>query len=159
MRANPASQLDLLDELDRVVSDLVAAADGQMLNEMDDHAAVSITDRAILIRIAELWHLGMSRDELYEATRGHWKVGRRRERADLALAVAGGIVRGVFVIDSWHPAGTTPSRTDVHREAPPDRWEFVGHPAERDIDAKYLHRSVRRYFRKGNQNPIRYVNC
>lgn len=54
----------------------------------------------MLIRIPQLYRPGMSREALYEATRGHWKVGPRRERAEFAMAVAGGIVREVYEIDA-----------------------------------------------------------
>jgi hypothetical protein len=101
----------------------------------------------------------MSDLELYDATRGHWRVGLRRERADLALAIAGGIVREVFEIGGWHPAGTTSSATSIHGAAPPDRWEFVGRLAPETIRRKYVGDSVKSYFAQGNQNPIRYVNC
>jgi hypothetical protein len=120
---------------------------------------LQIHEPAMLIRIARLYDPGMSDVELYEATRGHWRAGPRRERADLALAVAGGIVREVFEIDGWHPAGTTPNATSIHGAAPPDRWEFVGRLAAEAVRTKYVGGSVKSYFTPGNQNPIRYVNC
>lgn len=43
---------------------------------MDGPPAVQIEEPAILIRISRLWDPGLSDDELYDATRGHWKVGR-----------------------------------------------------------------------------------
>ena len=79
---------------------------------------MKIDEPTMLIRIPQLYRPGMSREALYEATRGHWKVGPRRERAQLAMAVAGGTVREVYEIDAWHPAGTTPEAARVHREAP-----------------------------------------
>lgn len=120
---------------------------------------VEIDEPAMLIRISQLWDPGMSENELYDATRGHWRVGARRERARLALAVAQGVVREVYSIRSWHPAGTTPSATSIHTNAPSDRWEFVGVPADNVTRVRYLDRSVKHYFAHGNQNPIRYVNC
>lgn len=126
---------------------------------MDDSRDLQIDEPTMLIRIPKLWDPGMSDDELYDATRGHWKVGPRRERAELAMAVAGGIVREVFAIDSWHAAGTTPYATQIHSEAPTDRWEFVGAPADEAIRSKYVGRAVKGYFTQGGQNPIRYVNC
>ena len=128
-------------------------------NVVSDARAIEIDEPAILIRIPQLWDPEMSEDELYDATRGHWKVGPRRERAELALAVAGGVVREVFVIKAWHLAGTTPSLTRIHSHAPVDRWEFVGALANQAVRSKYIGRSVKGYFTKGSQNPIRYVNC
>lgn len=126
---------------------------------MAESRDVDIDEPAILIRIPQLYEPGMSADELYDATRGHWKVGPRRDAPELALSVAKGTVREVYEIDSWHPAGTTPYATQIHRRAPPDRWEFVGRVADGETRAKYRNRSVRQYFTRGNQNPIRYVNC
>jgi hypothetical protein len=120
---------------------------------------VRVTEPAILIRIPQLWDPAMSDDELYDATRGYWRVGPRRERAELALSIAEGVVREVFTVESWHRAGTTESRTTIHSSAPADRWEFVGVIADDTKRYRYLGRSVRGYFVRGNQNPIRYVNC
>ena len=36
---------------------------------------------------------------------------------------------------------------------------FVGRPADKRIRSKYLGRSVKDYFTKGNRSPIHYVNC
>ena len=44
---------------------------------------------------------------LYDATRGIWRVGERRGRAELAMAVYQGMVKEVYVIGEWYPAGTT----------------------------------------------------
>lgn len=120
---------------------------------------VNIDDPVMLIRISKLYDPAMSEDELYDATRAHWKVTPDRHDARLALAVADGIVREVYEIHSWHPAGTTPSMTGIHGTAPTDRMEFVGRVADRETRGKYLGRSVHHYFTYGNQNPIRYVNC
>ena len=68
-----------------------------------------IEEPVILIRINKLYRHGMSDIELYDATRGVWKVGARRERASYAFAVFEGIVREVYKINEWFPAGTTPS--------------------------------------------------
>ena len=124
-----------------------------------DPDTVDIAEPTILIRIPRLYRQGMSREALYEATRGHWKMGTRRERAELAMAVAGGIVREVYDIDGWHQAGSTPPAVPVHREAPPDRWEFTGSVAADSVRSKYLGRSVKGYFRRGSRTPFRYVNC
>lgn len=50
----------------------------------------------------------MTAEELYEATRGVWVIGRKREQVDYAIAVYQGIAREVYRIRAWHPAGTLP---------------------------------------------------
>ncbi|MCB1281343.1 MAG: hypothetical protein KDB18_07450 [Salinibacterium sp.] len=124
---------------------------------------VTITDPVILINIAQLYRPGMSAPELYDSTRHAWKVNPDRHPAKHALAIHGGIVREVYQIACWFPAGTTYRTNDQHGErrhdADPTRFEFVGHLAEPEIRKRYLHKSVERYFKPGAQNPIKYIKC
>ena len=100
----------------------------------------------------------MSAAELYEATRGVWVVNPDRAgRARFALAVAKGEVVEAYEIDRWQSAGTDEYRyrppVDVQR---PGRYEFVGR--HRPEGRRYVGMSVDVYFKRGSQNPIRYVN-
>jgi hypothetical protein len=115
---------------------------------------VVVREPAILITINQLYRSGMSPQELYEATRGFWVVGPRRENAELALAVYQGVVREAYRIRAWHPAATLEYATrDAEANRGSRRWEFEGDIAE-DVRENYVGRSVG----KGGQNPIRYVN-
>jgi len=116
---------------------------------------VEVRHKAILITINRLYRSDMDARELYEATRGIWKVGKRREKADYAMAVYQGIVREVYRIERWLPAGTLDyvSRPDSDRFEGSGRWEFEGAVAE-DIRDGYVGFSVG----LGGQNPIRYCN-
>ena len=117
-----------------------------------------ITEPALLLRLNELYREGMSAEELYEATRGQWRVGMRREQARYAFAVFQGVVREVYRSEAWSPAGATRYRTrDLSPD--PDRWEFTGVLAETPIRARYIGQSVSEYFATKSQNPIAYVNC
>ncbi len=124
-----------------------------------EHAAkpVDVLDPSLLIRINRLFQYGMSADALYEATRGIWVVGPRRNNAKYAMAVYAGIVREVYEIESWHRAGETPYKTrdqaDLARSKD-KRWEFVGKVAPAAIRERYLGRSVAHLFRDGQQSPI-----
>jgi len=121
---------------------------------------ITIVHPALLIRINQLYRPGMSAQELYEATRGTWVLGERRNRVTLALPVFNGVVQEVYVVDDWHPAGTTPYAYRLVRDiAVPGRWEFTGRPAPAETRSKYLYGSVHAYFRHGQQNPIAYVNA
>lgn len=121
---------------------------------------VTIEDPVLLIRINKLYRHGMSAHDLYEATRGVWRVGPRREEARYALAVFEGVVREVYEIDEWHPAGSVPYTTrDTDRLRIEGRWEFIGHPATEEVRSRYVDRSVASYFKPGQQNPIVYVGC
>jgi len=69
-----------------------------------------------------------------------------------------GIVREVYEITQWFPAGSTFSSRDVRGVRDPDRWEFVGRVAPDRIRDRYVDRYVGRFFKPSNQNPIAYVN-
>jgi hypothetical protein len=114
-----------------------------------------ITHRALLITINQLYRSDMNDLELLEATRGIWKLGKHREKAEIAMAVYQGIVREIYRIKKWLPAGTLTYQTRTDEDFKNSgRWEFDGEVAE-DLREPYLHKSVG----KSGQNPIRYVNC
>jgi hypothetical protein len=115
-----------------------------------------VTEPSLLIRINEQYRYGMTPIDLYDATRGVWRIGEKREKAELALAVFEGVVQEVYAIRSWHPAGSTFStRGDLTCRG---RWEFVGNVAEAKTRKKYYLKSVRKEFAQGSQNPIHYLN-
>jgi len=121
---------------------------------------VRVADPALLLRPSRLYHHDITPTELYEITRGVWRLGPRRQRAQLALAVFKGVVREVYTIQSWHPAGSTPYLTRDRAEVDKTgRWEFIGQKAPDSIRARYLNRSVASYFARGQQNPVVYANC
>lgn len=113
----------------------------------------------ILIRINKLYRYGMTDAELYDATRSAWRVGPKRDRAQYALSVFEGVVREVYRITQWLPAGSTFNiRRDRRGITAPDRWEFVGTVADDRIRRRYVNRYVGHLFTQGAQNPISYVN-
>ena len=56
----------------------------------------NVMEPALLIRLTDSYRPGMSDVALYEATRGVWRIGPRREGARLALAVHDGLVKEVY---------------------------------------------------------------
>ena len=121
--------------------------------------AGEIRHRVILFRINKYFKHGMSDEEIYEGTRGVWRIGARRNRAEYAFGVVHGIVRGVYTVSKWHPAGTTSYRFRPANETrASNRWEFVGKTAPRKILDLYLHTDVRHCLPKqGGQNPVCYA--
>jgi hypothetical protein len=119
---------------------------------------VKVREPSILIRINQRYRPGMPARELYEVTRGVWAIGQRRETVRYAMAVYQGVIREVYRITGWHPAGSTQyryrSRADVRA---PGRWEFRGAVAERRIRKRYVGGSVEHLLPNGSRNPIRYV--
>lgn len=122
---------------------------------------VDVTEPAILIRINTLFQYGMSPVELYDATRSAWKVGERRNGAEYAFAVFEGVVREVYRIEGWFPAGSTFNNRwngeHAEREELEGRWEFVGTLAPESVRKRYLNRYVGHILSQGAQNPIYYV--
>jgi len=115
---------------------------------------VRVRHKAVLITINKRYRSNMTDEELYEATRGLWVVGLRREQAEYGMAVYQGIVREVYRIQKWHPAGTLKYRTrDSKGFKSSGRWEFEGTVAT-NIRNEYIGNSVG----MGGQNPIRYKN-
>jgi len=114
----------------------------------------NVKHKTLLITINKLYRSAMTKEELYEATRGIWVLGDDREEADYAMSVYQGVVREVYKIEKWHPAGTLKYNTrDSSGFKGSGRWEFEGGVAT-DIHDRYIGRSVG----KSGQFPVRYVN-
>ena len=80
----------------------------------------------------------MTDHEIYDITRGVWKIGKNREKAEYACCIANNIVQEIYKIQQWDPAGTTPYITrNVIADEWVGRWEFVGHVASNTISKVY----------------------
>lgn len=123
--------------------------------------STDISEPAILLKPARLYRRGMSGTELYDITRGVWKVDRQRaERAMLAFAVGDGKIVEVYTISSWHAANTTPypsGRRDQSEARYASRFEFTGQVASSRTRDKYLGLAVNHLFGRGQ--VVRYLNC
>lgn len=120
---------------------------------------VQIKEPSILIRINKLYRPQMTPSELYDATRGVWKVGLKRgKHAKYAFAVFEGIVREVYEITDWLQAGSTFSTRDGHGVQARGRSEFIGRLPSEKIRRRYIDRDVSKYFKQGAKNPVTYVN-
>lgn len=118
---------------------------------------VDVDVPCLLIRINHLFGYGMDDNALYEATRGIWVIGARRERAVYAMAVFAGIVREVYEIERWHPAGSTPYKTRDQAELTKRshrRWEFDGHLAPSIVRDKFRGCFVGHLLPHGLQSPV-----
>ena len=104
-------------------------------------------ESAILININDLYRRDLTRKEIYEATRKSWIVSETRV-ADIkiACAVYRGIIREVFQVKKWMPSKEVPRRL-----------MFEGNVASEDKRDKYRNKSVAKYWKRGSQNPIKYV--
>lgn len=122
---------------------------------------VRITEPALLINISKNFRYGITPMELYDATRSSWKLGPRRESVRYAMSVYHGIVREVYEVSGWVRGGRSIRGDDLkgRRKKQEGRWEFVGVVAPDEVCKKYVGKSVVKYYKKGSQNPLKYVNC
>jgi hypothetical protein len=134
------------------------------LSELEGYYAakpVKITDPAILIRVNQLYRHGMPAAELYDITRGVWRlVFERASAMKYVFAVYEGVVREVYEVAKWQPAQTSgyTTRTDLIPEDGKGRIEFVGKLAPEAIRQKYLLGDVTAYTKVSLQAPCLYIN-
>lgn len=129
----------------------------EQIRALYDSKPVDITEPSLLVRINQLYRHTLSPAELYDVTRGYWKLGPERNRVQFVMAVYEGVIREVYSVEAWFRAGATFStRTDAHR-FDPTRWEFVGRIADDSVRKKYLYRSVAHCFSNASQNPVKYM--
>lgn len=119
-----------------------------------------IIDNIMFIRINKRYRNDMSPLEIYEATRGYWKLKvENAKQVDYVLAVYDGMVLEVYEVADWFPALST--YMDRQGNSNPDsmegRYEFVGRIASDEIRKRYADKSVRDFFSFGEANPIKYI--
>lgn len=101
------------------------------------------------------WTLGER--ELYDAVRFAWKVNiDKARRAEYIVGVVHGIIKGVFVADTWLPA--LKANFPILPEDMPTRIGFNGTDAPAHIQQLYLHTRIPAHYRKkGAANPVKYT--
>ena len=116
-----------------------------------------IAENVMAIKVSRSYREGITGEELYDITRGYWKIDRKRaDRVEYVFSVCGGVVKEVYRIKEWLPAGTVPRPTLPDAEVPEGRYEFVGEIAEEAIRNKYVGKSIANLYQKGEANPVRY---
>jgi len=167
-----SSIIDLfgIDNLTNIQSGYKSATFGRMsidqINSAYNQQEIEIIEPSILIRINQAFRYSMSEIELYDFTRGQWKLNpENAKKAKYAFAIYKGIIQEVYEVFDWYEAGKTFSiRTNninIDSRIEDDltgRYEFIGNIAKEDIRNKYKYKSVNKYFNKGNSNPIMYLN-
>ncbi|AUB84433.1 LEM-3-like GIY-YIG domain-containing protein [Candidatus Thiodictyon syntrophicum] len=121
---------------------------------------VNIDAPVLLVRVNKLYRKNMSALELYEATRGIWRLGKRRTNVRYAFSVFHGLVREVYGVHQWYPARTLHYETrDLSARDTAGRFEFEGDIAPASIRDKYRGKAVHQYLKRGNQSPTVYVGA
>jgi hypothetical protein len=126
-----------------------------------------ITDPVVAICINQQFEYCLNGAELYNCTRGLWRLNRKRaENARYALAVFQGEIKEVYEIERWVPASQ--DRRDfwiqrlksqgriINPLEHEGRSDFIGRVASDNVREKYVGKTMP--VRQG-QNPIHYFNC
>ena len=121
---------------------------------------VEVKHKAILFKISRLYYAGMGAAALYEMTRGAWKLGANRQKAEYAIALYQGVAKEVYRINKWHPAGTLPYHIrDISDWKYKGKWEFSGEVAESAVRDRYVGNKMHIPGKKINvQTPTLYAN-
>ena len=129
----------------------------------DELSREDITENVMFIKVNG-FHYGMTDFQLYDQTRRSWKVNEDRvKQVEYAFAIYEGLVLEVYKIAGWFPAHTTYNSIPVseeiikHDTIEGKRLEFVGQVADDSIRKKYVGKSVTSFYKKGEQNPIKYI--
>lgn len=88
----------------------------------------------------------MPPNELLEATRGTWSKPPRDSSIKFAYATYHKIVKEVYVIEGWLPAGTQEyfyRKRKMGDERLKSRWEFIGRIADDEVRKLYLGKKIK----------------
>jgi hypothetical protein len=123
-----------------------------------NESVAQIDAAVVAININQTYKHGISAGELYDCTRGIWRLDRdRAETARFAFAVYQGVIKEVYEINKWHSECSTEYK---NRQPTPtksrNRFEFVGKIAQDNVRDKYVGKQMPE---PHSQNPIRYYNC
>lgn len=125
----------------------------------EDLKEEDIIDNIMFIKINKRYRNDMSPLEMYEATRGYWRLNvENAKKVDYALSVYEGMVLEVYEITEWFPALSTYMGTRGSNLKNLDkRYEFVGKIAEEEVRKRYVNKSVKSFFKQGESNPFKYI--
>jgi hypothetical protein len=125
-----------------------------------------IDEPVVAININQQYKHVVSAEDLYNCTRGIWRLSRERAgKARYAFAVYQGVIKEVYEIEKWIPVSQATREYWRERESAQGhdlsethegRSEFVGEVALEAVRKKYV---GRRMPVRHSQNPIRYFNC
>lgn len=123
-----------------------------------------ITENIIAIKVNRSYNENMTENELYDITRGCWKIDiKKAQQAAYAISVYKGIIIEVYKIEQWLPAELMRRTTLPYTEADKGRYGFDGEIAGKEIRDKYIGKSMVTLYKRGEVNPIKYFfpsrNC
>ena len=131
----------------------------------DELKPEELTEKVMFIRPTQLYYEGIQAPELYDITRGYWdldKTLRRAKQAKYVFSIYNYRILEVYEVYDWVPGGTTfmgPRKKDRGTGgAPEGSFEFIGRIASKRIRNKYVNKTVRAFYKPGDQSSFRYIN-
>ncbi len=116
----------------------------------------NITEKVVLIKLNKTFRYNMHPNELYDTTRGIWRISKNRQHEiSHAFAVYDGIIQETYKIEAWFNPDETFTSIDTSKWEKENRYEFIGNICE-NMRKKYRYKSAEHYWKSGNRNPIRY---
>lgn len=114
-----------------------------------------ITEKVIAFNLRKSYKKEMTETELYDITRGCWKVDIKiAQYVDYAFSVYKGTIIEVYKIEKWLRAEELQRTTLPDVEVPKGRYGFEGEIAEKEIRDKYVGKSIG--YKKGEQSSFKY---
>jgi len=154
-----------------ILSNKVFGAGSKLINLSTDEIIQHYEAKDVLLKhkimliVRNPFDPNRSEQEIYDQTRSAWRVGPKKDFAEYACAVNGGVIKRIYKIAAWVQADSTfHVRNDEQSEyfVPdyqnrPERSEFVGRllDDEHEISKKYIGKSVKKYLR-GSGSSIHY---
>lgn len=159
-----ASVIDLLNKnnLTNIMSGYESSEFGRMdVNQIQakySNEKADISEKVLLIKLSKTFRYNMTPLELYEYTRGIWKVSKKKiDEVEYVFSVYDGIIQETYNVLGWFSGGKSFSiREDIDEWKLQERWEFVG-DVDLEMRKKYQYKTVDHYWKNNDQNPIRYT--
>jgi hypothetical protein len=118
------------------IEELLHVVEDERVEVRPEHAGIAII-------LNSTYKSGMTDLQLFEATRGIWKGIPSGDDLRYAYATYGGIVKEVYRIEGWVPAGTNQYFTrDFTEEDLAGRREFIGRIAQADVRGLYKGKAI-----------------
>lgn len=132
-----------------------------------ENNTAEIDEPSLSFNISQNFESARDAGELYEITRGFWKILRHRaDRAKYAFAVFRGEIKEVYEISGWEAGGAPLSEFWLKRKrergenTDPSvnigRFQFVGEIAPKDVRDKYVGKQLPF---TAERFPVRYFDC
>ena len=148
------------------VHEALSVEDFDMLYGAEVLKEEDIKDSILVIKINGLYKRGMSEEELYEATRGVWRISIKtikKQKVKYVFAVYNQLIVAVYKPDEWHRVYENidlPREETLNVDDAKDRGYFICHNYKEMDDRQkfYLHKSISNFDKiKKAQYPTTYL--